>query len=77
MPTRKMEIHSPEESYRVLPVLYGRSWITPVVFGAIVLWLVGFLVFGRINLDAKGNAILLMPEAVVPFQSNATGQIGK
>jgi len=77
MPTTKMEIHSPEESYRVLPVLYGRSWIAPAVFGAIVLWLVGFLVFGRINLDAKGNAILLMPEAVVPFQSAATGQIRK
>jgi HlyD family secretion protein len=77
MPTRKIEIQSPEESYRVLPVLYGRSWIAPVVFSVIVLCLVGFLIFGSINLDAKGNAILLMPEAVVPFQSAATGQIHK
>ncbi|HEY2379667.1 MAG TPA: NHLP bacteriocin system secretion protein [Terriglobia bacterium] len=75
--TQRLEVHSPEESYRVLPVLYGRSWVAPAIFAGIVVWLLGFLLFGRIDIDAKGNAILLLPEAVVPFQSNATGQVGK
>lgn len=72
-----LKVYSPEESYRVLPVLYRRSWTTPIVFGGIVLWTLSYLIFGEIDLTAKGNAILLTPEAVVPFQSLATGQIGK
>lgn len=75
--SQQTEIHSPKESYRVLPVLHKRSWTTPIIFGAIVLWVISFLIFGRIAVDAKGNAVLLLPEAVVPFESTATGQVGK
>jgi HlyD family secretion protein len=71
------EVHSPEESHRVLQVIYKRNWIIPMIFGALIFWATWFLLFGKIAITAEGNAILLTPDTLIPFQSIATGQIGK
>ncbi len=77
LPDLESEIYSPSETYRVLRVIYKRNWITPCIFGGLIAYAAWFLIFGSISITASGNAILITPDTVVPFQATTTAQIGK
>lgn len=67
----------PEQIHEALVVVYPHHWIAPAVLGALLLWAIGFIVFGSIAVTGEGNAMFLTRGTVVTFQSPGTGQIGK
>ena len=67
----------PEQIHRALVVVYGYHWIAPAVLGALLLWAIGFILFGSIPVTGEGNGMFLTRGTVVTFQAAGTGQIGK
>ena len=64
-----------KESIANLKILRKRSWIPIIIFIALTIASLGYLLFGKIPITGEGNAIFLVPESVIPFQSTASGQV--
>lgn len=65
------------EIHEVLQVVHRRHLIPLGVMGAVAVLALGYLLLGRIPVSVEGNAMFLTPGTVVPFQSTASGQIGR
>lgn len=60
-----------------MKIIYVRSWVALFMCFVVVLATVAFLLYGRIPVTGSGNAIFLTRGKVIPFQSQANGQIGE
>ncbi len=66
-----------EQASTMLKVIRKRNWAMSIFFGVFTLCTIGFLLFGKIPITGKGNAMFLTPETVIPFEATASGQISK
>ena len=72
---RPIKARRPEDIHETLRVVYARSWLPLVALGVITCLILIYLIFGKIPITSKGNAMFLSRGTVVPLQSTATGQI--
>lgn len=68
-------VRGPSEIHRALTVVHRRNWIGPVVFTALAVGCITYLLFSRIAVSSKGSAMLLTREKVVPFQAATSGRL--
>ena len=72
---RPIKARRPEDIHETLRVVYARSWLPLVALGVVTCLILIYLIFGKIPITSKGNAMFLSRGTVVPLQSTATGQI--
>ena len=72
---RPIKARRPEDIHETLRVVYARSWLPLVALGVITCLILIYLIFGKIPITSKGNAMFLSRGTVVPLQSTVTGQI--
>ena len=72
---RPIQARRPEDIHETLRVVYARSWLPLMALGVVTCLILIYLVFGKIPITSKGNAMFLARGTVVPLQSTATGQI--
>ncbi|MEM7404039.1 MAG: NHLP bacteriocin system secretion protein [Pseudomonadota bacterium] len=66
---------TPEQIHNALQVISRRGWITPIALAGFVFVAIVYMLLGKIPVTGEGNAVLMERGTVVPFQSNAGGQI--
>ena len=72
---RPIQARRPEDIHETLRVVYARNWLPLVALGVVTCLILIYLIFGKIPITSKGNAMFLSRGTVVPLQSTATGQI--
>lgn len=72
---RPIKARRPEDIHETLRVVYARSWLPLVALGVVTCLILIYLIFGKIPITSKGNAMFLSRGTVVPLQSTVTGQI--
>ena len=72
---RPVEVKRPEDIHETLRVVYARNWLPLVALAAVTCLVLLYLVFGKIPITSKGNAMFLTRGTVVPLQSTAMGQL--
>lgn len=72
---RPVEAKRPEDIHETLRVVYARNWLPLVALAAVTCLVLLYLVFGKIPITSKGNAMFLTRGTVVPLQSTAMGQL--
>ena len=72
---RPIKARRPEDIHETLRVVYARSWLPLVALGVVTCLVLIYLIFGKIPITSKGNAMFLSRGTVVPLQSTVTGQI--
>ena len=72
---RPVEAQRPEDIHETLRVVYARNWLPLVALAAVTCLILLYLVFGKIPITSKGNAMFLTRGTVVPLQSIAMGQL--
>ena len=72
---RPIKARRPEDIHETLRVVYARSWLPLVALGVVTCLILIYLIFGKIPITSKGNAMFLSRGTVVPMQSTVTGQI--
>ena len=72
---RPIKARRPEDIHETLRVVYARSWLPLVALGMVTCLILMYLIFGKIPITSKGNAMFLSRGTVVPLQSTVTGQI--
>ena len=65
------------DSQVILRITYPRHWILLASFVGLSLVAIGYMLFGSISETIEGNAMILTPGTVVPFQATASGRIAK
>ncbi len=72
---RPVEAQRPEDIHETLRVVYARNWLPLVALAVVTCLILLYLVFGKIPITSKGNAMFLTRGTVVPLQSIAMGQL--
>ncbi|HPY75773.1 MAG: NHLP bacteriocin system secretion protein [Planctomycetes bacterium] len=60
-----------------LQILRLKNWCILFIFILISFLIFYYCIFGKIPITAKGNALILTPETVKPFQAGISGKISK
>ncbi len=68
---------TPENIHHALRIIYPKSWISQCILGIILIWAIGYMIFGKIPITGKGNAMFITRNTVIPFQSTASGRIAQ
>ncbi len=69
------QLQSPEQLEQVLQVTNRKSWLTLGVFGAFLIGILFWSVFGQIPVTVSGKAIVINPGQVVPVQVVHSGYL--
>ena len=63
---RPIKARRPEDIHETLRVVYARSWLPLVALGVVTCLILIYLIFGKIPITSKGNAMFLSRGTVVP-----------